>query len=165
MKRNLKTYNEIICNSNRRHTKWTQLTSLDRKTRAINSQDIASQFNLKDKKSIKNLKSKNSELLAKYREKLKNNNISENNNEFDVEESTQDLELDSEKKLIPKVNESFQGVVFDDKHEDVEIPDTKRKKSWRKGKKRNTKGDSEKKSRFNKFKPFNRSTKTKGKKD
>ena len=91
--------------------KWTQLTSLDRKSRVVNAQDIASQLKLKDKKSLKSLKSKNSELLAKYREKLKG----VNSDDIDAEnESSQDLEEHSDRKLIPKAENSF-PIIFNNK--------------------------------------------------
>ena len=134
--------------------KWTQLTSLDRKSRAVNAQDIASQLKLKDKKSLKSLKSKNSELLAKYREKLKG----VNSDDIDAEnESSQDLEEHSDRKLIPKAENSFQGVVFNE--ESDEIKESKRKTSWRKKNNRDSKGKT--KSRFKKFKPFKRNSKAK----
>ena len=147
-----------------------KLTSLDRKSRAVNAQDIASQLKMKDKTPLKSLKSKNSELLAKYREKLKGNSDTENSSEVLQEESEQEIEQDSDKKLIPKVSESFQGVVFDeevDSSDEIEPKNKKRsgkKKSWNKNNHRDSsKGNDDNKSRFKKFKPFNRSQNSKGK--
>ena len=63
------------------------LTSFDRKQRSVNAQDVASQFKkeLKSGDSLDKLKTKNSELLAKYREKLRlqedESNTSQNENE------------------------------------------------------------------------------------
>ena len=128
------------------------MTSLDRKTRAVNAQDIASQLKLKNKKSLKSLKSKNSELLSKYRQSKKDKHNSDDKKDSDFELSQEEV---SDKKLIPKVTDSFQGVVFDNSDEDLVIKKSG-KKPWKRRKKGNN-SNSQKKSRFKKFKPFKRS--------
>ena len=135
------------------------MTSLERKTRAVNSQDIARQFanTLGKDTPVKKLKSKNSELLSKYREKLKNDSEELENQELDNE-----AELEHKNhKTIPKLEGSFKGVNFD--QEDQETFDDPRqvnkKRTWRKGKfsgpKKFNNDNNPNKGRKN-FKPFRR---------
>ena len=94
------------------------MTSLERKTRAVNSQDIASQFakSIKDQKSLTKLKSKNSELLSKYREKIKNESDTA---DLEQERLENEADIDSQNhKAIPKLKGSFKGVSFDKPEEE-----------------------------------------------
>ena len=136
------------------------MMSFDRKNRAVNAHDIASQLKYKEQKSLKSLKSKNKELLKQYREKLRTNSPDDSETKS---ESRRDLD-DSDANLIPKdTSESFRGVVFDDEDDqDTEQQNRGKKRNY---KRKNTgQGKDKGKSRFKKFKPFNRSKKGNNKK-
>ena len=147
------------------------MTSMERKTRTVNQKDIASQFAnaLGKEDPVKKLKSKNSELLAKYREKLRDSETEEDNQ---THSTVNESENDGNSKAVPKLKEeNFRGVSFDNKEDNPsqssEIkkgnPD-KPKKNWRNGKNYHTKGKSDNNSSGKKFKPFKRRTKTDGNK-
>ena len=146
------------------------MTSLERKSRAVNQQDIASQFanTLGKDAPVKKLKSKNSELLSKYREKLKSESDT-----ADLEKETIDNEAEKDNyksKPLPKVKGSFKGVNFDNPeekpHEDQRQGNKKR--SWNKGKYNGLKNKFSRGNNNNngkkKFKPFKRRTNNNGKK-
>ena len=146
------------------------MTSLERKTRAVNSQDIASQFasTLGKDTPVKKLKSKNSELLSKYREKLKDESDTAS---LEKEELTSIAEKDEyQSKPLPKVTGSFKGVNFDNKEaESLDDQRTNNKKrSWRKGKFNGTKkkfsNDNSTNNGKKRFKPFKRRNNNNGKK-
>jgi hypothetical protein len=142
------------------------MTSLERKTRAVNSRDIASQFanSLGKDTPVKKLKSKNSELLSKYREKLKDETESDRNEINQIDNEAADVERQN--KPLPKVLGSFKGVNFDEKEVDTSegVRQENKKRTWRK----NTNGprknfDNENKGK-GKFKPFKRRNNNNGKK-
>ena len=146
------------------------MTSLERKSRAVNQQDIASQFanTLGKDTPVKKLKSKNSELLSKYREKLKGESDTA---EIAEAEATNEAEKDNYKsKALPKVKGSFKGVNFD-KPEDESHEDQRQGnkiRSWNKGKYNGLKNKFSRGNNNNngkkKFKPFKRRTNNNGKK-
>ena len=145
-----------------------QMTSLERKSRAVNSSDIASQFanTLGKDTPVKKLKSKNSELLSKYREKLKSESDT-----ADLEKERLDNETDIENqkhKPLPKIKGSFKGVSFDKEEESFSDPRQENKKrSWRKGKfsgnKDRNRNDNKQNNGRRKFKPFKRKNNSNGK--
>ena len=146
------------------------MTSLERKTRVVNQQDIASQFanTLGKDTPVKKLKSKNSELLSKYREKLKGDSDTavleeeELNNKADQEEY--------QNKPLPKVTGSFKGVKFDKTAEETveNQRQENKKRPWRKGKfnggKKQFSNDNTNNNGKKKFKPFKRRNNNNGKK-
>ena len=146
------------------------MTSLERKTRAVNTQDIASQFanTITKDTPVNKLKSKNSELLSKYREKMKSESDT-----AEVETENQPIEAEEEEKTnrpLPKVQGSFKGVNFDGAEEESSIDQNQehRKKPWKKGKnfgqKRPYPNDNNKNNGKKKFKPFKRNNNSNGKK-
>ena len=146
------------------------MTSLERKTRAVNSQDIASQFasTLGKDTPVKKLKSKNSELLSKYRKKLKDESDTASlENEEQVNEADKD---EYQSKPLPKVTGSFKGVNFDNQEaETMEDQRTANKKrSWRKGKfngaKKKFSNDNNNNNGKKRFKPFKRRSNNNGNK-
>ncbi len=146
------------------------MTSLERKTRAINQQDIASQFanTLGKDAPVKKLKSKNSELLSKYREKLKGESDTSVLEEEEINTNTEKEVYQN--KPLPKVTGSFKGVNFDKQVEGT-VEDQRqenKKRSWRKGKfngiRKHYSNDNNDKNGRKKFKPFKRTNNTNGKK-
>jgi len=145
------------------------MTSLERKSRAVNAQDIASQFanTLGKDTPVKKLKSKNSELLSKYREKLKSeSDTADVETDYSISEAGDE---ERKSKLIPKVTGSFKGVNFDksvDEHNQDQRQENK-KRSWRKGKKfdpkKNFQNDNNKNNGNRRFKPFKRNKNNNGK--
>jgi hypothetical protein len=136
------------------------MTSLERKTRAVNSTDIASQFanTLGKDAPVKKLKSKNSELLSKYREKIKgDSDTAELENERINSEAEEE---ENSGRAIPKVKRSFKGVNFDTAEEEsVNQRQENKKRPWRKGKnftKKTSANDNNKNSGKKRFKPFKR---------
>ncbi len=145
------------------------MTSLERKTRAVNSQDIASQFarTLGKDTPVKKLKSKNSELLSKYREKLKDDSDTASLEKEEIANKAEKEEYQS--KALPKVTGSFKGVNFDNQEEEsAQQNQTTKKRSWRKGKynglKKKFSNDNNNNDGKKKFKPFKRHKNTNGKK-
>jgi len=145
------------------------MTSLERKSRAVNAQDIASQFanTLGKDTPVNKLKSKNSELLSKYREKLKDTDPAEVESEAVTTETTED---EQSSKLIPKVQGSFKGVNFDQAEQESAVDQNQenRKRTWKKGKnygpKKNFTGDNNRNNGKKRFKPFKRNNNNNGKK-
>ena len=146
------------------------MTSLERKTRAVNSSDIASQFanTLGKDTPVKKLKSKNSELLSKYREKLKGDSDTE---VLEEEELTNKAEKDEfQNKPLPKVTGSFKGVNFDKPVEETveNQRQENKKRPWKKGKynggKKQLSNDNTNNNGKKKFKPFKRRNNNNGKK-
>jgi hypothetical protein len=135
------------------------MTSLERKSRAVNASDLASQFakTLSKDTPVRKLKSKNSELLSKYREKLKEESDTASLEKEEIESKAEKDEYQS--KPLPKVSGSFKGVNFDKPEEETEQQnqDTK-KKPWRKGKyngpKKRYQNDNNNNNGKKKFRPY-----------
>ena len=146
------------------------MTSLERKTRAVNTQDIASQFanTLGKDTPVKKLKSKNSELLSKYREKLKDDSDPA---DVEIEQPfTESGEDEPKTKPLPKVQGSFKGVNFD---RSENVPETEQKQEhkrrpWKKGKyfgqKKNFDNGNNKNNGKKRFRPFKGNKNNNGKK-